>query len=107
MNVLHMPDERFDVLMDVAEERSRQEAKHGTNTAAHPDSMTDGFRLAILTEEVGETANALIEWDNRDEPLPLEGEEALRSELVQVAAVAVAWVEAIDARTTRRRPSDG
>jgi hypothetical protein len=51
---------------------------------------------AILSEEVGESAQEVLtlEW----------GEEAggghgnLREELVQVAAVAVAWIEAIDRR---------
>lgn len=101
MNVLHIPDERYSVLIEVAEERTRQEAKHGLNTAAHPESMTDGLRLAILAEEVGEAAKAMIEWDVPDGMTPPEGEEALRSELVQVAAVAVAWIEAIDARSGR------
>jgi hypothetical protein len=47
----------------------------------------DGTWLDILLEELAE---ALAE----DEP------EKLRTELVQVAAVAVAWVEAIDRRLT-------
>lgn len=43
--------------------------------------------LAVLTEEVGEVARALLDC---------ESPERLRAELVQVAAVAVAWAEAID-----------
>jgi hypothetical protein len=46
-----------------------------------------GTWLDILTEEVAE---AFAETDTK----------ALRAELVQVAAVALAWVEAIDCRKT-------
>ena len=50
---------------------------------------------AILAEEVGEA------FQERDEA-------KLRTELVQVAAVAVAWIEAIDRRAlTRREVSRG
>ena len=41
--------------------------------------------MAILTEEVGEVARAALEHDT----------DGLRLELVQVAAVAVAWLEAL------------
>lgn len=42
-------------------------------------------KVAVLTEEVGEVARAVLEHD----------EEQLRAELIQVAAVAVAWLEAL------------
>ena len=45
--------------------------------------------LSILGEEIGEVAEALHDS---------EGDAALRAELVQVAAVALAWIESIDAR---------
>ena len=41
-------------------------------------------KVAVLTEEVGEVARAV-----------LERSPSLRDELVQVAAVAVAWLEAL------------
>ena len=70
--------------------------------------MDDGLRLAILTEEVGEVAKELCEWDRLDHRLPgptyseaLSSESRIRAELVQVAAVAVAWVETIDERMSR------
>lgn len=47
----------------------------------------EGVKLAVLTEEVGEVARGLL-----DRAALLD----LKAELVQVAAVAVAWVEAID-----------
>ena len=42
-------------------------------------------KVAVLTEEVGEVARAALEHDT----------DGLRLELVQVAAVAVAWLEAL------------
>ncbi len=52
--------------------------------SAHPSLLPEPVKLAVLTEEVGEVAKALLEHDR----------EGLRDELVQVAAVAVAWLEA-------------
>ncbi|MFY1588974.1 hypothetical protein ACN267_31290 [Micromonospora sp. WMMD734] len=93
------------VLYEIARERSRQDAKWGEQN--HPDGTgrdyAEDARIArnacqyaalndrvtwrhILGEEVTE---ALAETDTA----------ALREELLQVAAVAVAWVEAIDRRT--------
>ncbi len=42
-------------------------------------------KVAVLTEEVGEVARAALEHDT----------DGLRIELVQVAAIAVAWLEAM------------
>lgn len=93
-------------LSSVGRERERQYTKWGPQH--HPDGTDDGFTakakreyarricdenaaagrgtwLDILTEEVAE---AFAETD------PVK----LRKELVQVAAVAVAWVEDIDSR---------
>lgn len=50
-----------------------------------------GTWLDILVEEVAEAADEAYAGDL----------EALRTELVQVAAVTVAWIEAIDRRTRR------
>lgn len=55
----------------------------------------DGARYLVLGEEVGEVANAILEAGYGN-----GATRHLREELVQVAAVAVAWVEAIDARET-------
>jgi NTP pyrophosphatase (non-canonical NTP hydrolase) len=44
-------------------------------------------KMAVLTEEVGEVARAMLDTE--------ETVEALRAELVQVAAVAVAWLESL------------
>jgi hypothetical protein len=94
-----------DVLADIADERRRQDNKWGEQNhpdgtggphtaayAAHDKALCDrehrkgrGTWLHILQEEVSE---AFAESD------PAK----LRAELVQVAAVAAAWIEAIDRR---------
>lgn len=77
---------------DIHRERIRAHAKHSASgesieqlPAAHH------IWLAVLTEELGEVANAIIE----------HGAYApeVRAELVQVAAVASAWVDAFDRDT--------
>lgn len=97
------------VLDEVAAERQRQDERWGQQD--HPDHprgeawaalgrlleaqaratlrTTGGLSWsAVMAEEIGEAWNAL---DGAD----------LRAELVQVAAVAVAWIEAIDRRGGR------
>ena len=73
-------------------ERWRQEDLRAADvldwTCAHP-RVTGDRKLAVLVEEVGEVAAALHEFT---------GDPAdLRAELVQVAAVAVAWLESLPA----------
>lgn len=68
-------------------ERERQDYKFG---AQDHDDMTWS---AILTEEVGEVAQAALEARfNGAEP------GAVREELIQCAAVCVAWIECLDRR---------
>lgn len=47
--------------------------------------LPEPVKLAVLNEEVGEVAKALLECDR----------DGLRTELVQVAAVSQAWLEAL------------
>ncbi len=85
------------VLNDIREERARQDAKWG-DQSGHSDYVWN----AILGEEAGEVAKAVLEHeiayamleDIRDELVLGD----IRDELVQVAAVAVAWIEALDKR---------
>ena len=65
-------------ITDVGDEMERQELTWGQQD--HPDI----FWLAILTEEVGEAAKAILEHGD------------VRRELVQVAAVALSWIQCID-----------
>jgi len=99
------------VLTAVVAERERQEAIGERKRAegidwrscADPDMAGgDDRRYAVLGEEVGEVARAMLERGFVPKHLVGEvdaiGDPELRSELIQVAAVAVAWVEAIDRR---------
>lgn len=68
-------------MCDVLRERARQDAKWGVQNHS-------SFKwLTILTEELGEAAQEILE---DDEPAKL------RHELVQVAAVALAFIECLD-----------
>jgi len=89
------------VFENIAAERQRQEDKWGgrenpNSILPRPNSAAaQHAKLSVLVEEVGEVANAILET-----PLSGAGHRALfdaqlhlREELVQVAAVAVAWLE--------------
>ena len=68
------------IVGEIARERARQDDKWGPER-----SLSPFFWLAILTEEVGEAAKAALDSDR----------QGLREEVIQVAAVAVAWLEAM------------
>lgn len=79
---------------EVRAERKRAHDKHG-DTSMESQGITSLRRLAILTEEVGEVARVFNDARHRgDNGSPAMVSE-LRSELVQVAAVAAAWADAI------------
>lgn len=79
-----------DVIGAVDAERARQRTKWqgphdwGFGDCSSP-GVQDSTKLAVLLEEVGEVARAYLE----------RTPEQLRTELVQVAAVAVAWLESM------------
>lgn len=91
-----------DVLAEVGHERERQTAKWGVQTLDPP------VWLMVLGEEVGEANQAALEHlfpvlDKRaaqDGPRTLD---AYRTELLHVAAVAVAAIESLD----RQRAGQG
>jgi NTP pyrophosphatase (non-canonical NTP hydrolase) len=70
----------------------RAHVKHNGRTPRSPD-MTDGERLAILVEEIGEVARAMT-YDNADP-------NNLVKELIQVAAMSAAWVEYAETRSAQ------
>ncbi len=86
------------VLGEVAAERSRQETLSAEKradglswlTCASP-LMHDRDKLAILTEELGEVARELCDA-RAEKRAPASN---LRVELIQVAAIAVAWAEVL------------
>jgi NTP pyrophosphatase (non-canonical NTP hydrolase) len=77
---------------EVTLERVKQEVKFGDSgmTCANP-SMSPLLALAVLMEEVGEVAHVLNEGEGID-----QWRHYCREELIQVAAVAVAWIEGLD-----------
>ena len=70
-----------DVFKDVLNERVAQEAKWGQQDHVPP------WYYLILAEEVGEVAKTILEG---------KSVYTIRTELIQVAAVAVAMVESMD-----------
>lgn len=92
------------VLGDVADERYRQDKKWGVQS--HPDGTGVGMLAELGAELEAAARHALSESPTYAAILAEEVGEALqegdpaklREELVQVAAVAVAWVQLIDRR---------
>ena len=70
---------RDEIFKHISRERDLQDAKWG-DQSGNPDELW----LAIIVEEIGEVAKALLENDDFTEA---------GAELIQVAAVAVAWLE--------------
>jgi len=96
----------LEVLAEVAQERHRQDVKWGVNQD-HPDGTGGDFReheaiLAktgcdLLAKEGRVTWAAILE-EEQAEAFAETDPAALRAELIQVAAVACRWIEAIDGR---------
>lgn len=105
----HGPDAPTDaVLGEVLRERQGQDAKWGEQN--HPDGTGDGDgyrqRQVLAAQSICQfnAENGTVTWLDilREEVAETFAETdpaKLRAELVQVAAVAAAWVEAIDRRT--------
>jgi hypothetical protein len=74
-------------------ERMRAHAKHGaTSCESGPPDDPRGRRLRILLEEVGEIAK---EFNDAETGAYCVDLARVRAELIQVAAVAAAWADAI------------
>jgi hypothetical protein len=68
------------------------QSKHGWHNTPLNPTKPDERSFIILSEEIGEVARALT-YDH-----PELGPDHLVKELIQVAAMALAWVEGIEAR---------
>lgn len=68
-------------IVEIAKERDRQESLWGDQSHLTPER-----RFAILAEEFGEVAKEIVEHDPAGN---------LRTELVQTAAVCLAWLEVL------------
>lgn len=77
------------ILSEVAAERERQERLKASGKFTHTCADLEasvGYKTIVLGEEFGEVCRAA--HDGKP--------DQLREELIQVAAVAVAWVQALD-----------
>lgn len=95
----------LDVFAKIATERDRQRRLFHTGKITFDCASTlpdPNRKLRVLTEEIGEVAQELDRLealrDRRGERFVLED---LETELVQVAAVAVAWLESLQAKTQK------
>lgn len=84
-----------DAIDAILAERDFQEEKWHEPPGVWP--CAPGIKLAVLAEEFGEVANALLNRDAKN----------LRTELVQVAAVCLKWLEAFNEAEITNRPNDG
>lgn len=94
----------INVWREIVAERERAHAKHGSTSMESCPPMADR-RLRVLTEEIGEVARALNDREHDMAPghsqswyddVEEHARAQPRSELVQVAAMAVAWIAALD-----------
>lgn len=76
----------------IFEERERAHEKHRDHSMESWPKLSPE-RYMILAEEVGEVAKEFNDAKVEDRPIDAA---ALRKELVQVAAMAVAWIAALD-----------
>jgi NTP pyrophosphatase (non-canonical NTP hydrolase) len=90
---------RSSLWAEIVAERERAHRKHGDTSMESCHPMADR-RLRVLTEEVGEVARVL---NDREHDIAKGSNLAearallhLREELIQVAAMAVAWIAALD-----------
>lgn len=100
INVEHLAN----IYQDVLEERARQEqlkAEGKFRYSCADLECTDDIKHRYLTEEVGEVSRELNERETALwKGVPYDSAN-LRAELIQVAAVAVAWVEALDKESAK------
>lgn len=89
-----MSEERKHIIDEVNKERTRQLVKFGVQN--HPPEIW----LALLGEEVGEANKAFVEHKFSAAPI-LD----YRTELIQVAAVAISMIECLDRNTIKELPN--
>ena len=97
----HFPTIQEKAVADVLAERARQDEKWGEQN--HDPLVW----VPILTEEVGEVSKAVLEvlneYDGEHIGMQIQRLRAYRTEMVQVAAVALSAIEAYDRLTWMTR----
>jgi hypothetical protein len=97
------------VLEEVFEERRRQDARFGPQN--HPDGTGPGYELEPSLDRIRRLNDGAVEYNELTWALILNEEVAeafaekdpanLRTELIQCAAICVAWCEALDRRGSK------
>lgn len=89
----------MEVFARVAQERARQRdllLLGRINFDCASPIVSPDRKLRVLVEEVGEVAKAIDDLETVKSRIRLDN---LRAELVQVAAVAVAWLESLEVKS--------
>lgn len=102
---LHIPFPDFDLWMTTAyaeahAERQRAHDKHDKPTSPSMERRPwdDPCWRDVLVEEVGEVAKCFNDYRHDEAPDDDVLRRELRKELVQVAAMTCAWIDALDER---------
>lgn len=104
------------VLQDITDERERQDAKHGAAAGGPGHALPDGTStetFSMLRDAYQRlcqhaAGEGVVTWsdiflEEVYEAMAEEDDDPLRKELIQVAAVCVAWVQDIDSRSVGGR----
>jgi glycerol dehydrogenase-like iron-containing ADH family enzyme len=98
-------DANGEVLEAIRRERFRQEDLKSKGKFAYScadGGMSNAERLTVLAEELGEVSHEVNEGIGTGRVIDMK---KLRKELIEVAAVACAWIEAIDSKKALNKPS--
>lgn len=105
-SIIGIPATQATIMADIFDERDRQDAKWGTQN--HPDGTGTLYQIrqsvaarAVCNEAAsrGQVTWNVILNEEVKEAFAESDPVKLRTELIQVAAVAMSWIEAIDRRS--------
>ncbi len=86
-----MTEAQVRAINEILKERDRQDEKWGLPSTPELYTRHPFHWLGILMEEVGEVAKEIVE-----DPFMSRWSPEMRQEVIQTAAVAVSWLEAMD-----------
>jgi len=95
MNAIKNSPAMLDVFGLIAVERlrvRRLQAVGKYKFSTNSPTVSNGLKLAIVMEEIGEVAREIYEMHDKDDFTP-QAKNRLRKELVQAAGTLVAWLE--------------
>ena len=106
LKTIQVHEDEEKLLGDILNEYDRQIALRRAGkfwyTCEDSPGLSPSLKLGVLMEEVGEVARAILNMNGSANDMTIkEAEVNLRTELVQVAAVAFAWLKGIENDTTK------